>query len=102
MAKIAMGMAPVVLSSSKGGIHAANDTPHHSSCKPDNFQCQSGADVLYAISEAAQSMSAQCGVHSSTGGPYVLPPISLECLTQAIKLVEGEEGVWVPISSCEQ
>ena len=92
VAKIAMGMAPVVLSSSRGGSHAANSTPRNSGRKPDKRQRRSGADVLYAISDAVQSMSAPRGVHSSTAGPSVLPQTSPERLTQAIKLVEGEEG----------
>jgi len=83
-------MTPAALSSSKGDSAAgATDTPRHSGRKPDRRRRQSGADALYAISEAVHSMSVP---HPSTSGPSILPPTSPEHLTQAIKLVEVEEG----------
>jgi len=85
-----MGMTPAALSSSKGDSAAgAADTPRHSGRKPDRRRRRSGADALYAISEAVHSMSVP---HPSTSGPSILPPTSPECLTRAIKLVEVEEG----------
>src|SRR5882724_2216119 len=85
-----MGMTPAALSSSKGDSAAgATDTPRHSGHKPDRRRRRSGADALYAISEAVHSMSVP---HPSTSGPSILLPTSPERLTWAIKLVEDEGG----------
>src|SRR5882724_2807800 len=85
-----MGMTLAALSSSKGDSAAgAADTPCHSGHETDRHWHWSGADALYAISEAVHSMSVP---HLLTGGPSVLLPTSPECLMWAIKLVEVEEG----------
>src|SRR5882724_13074981 len=57
----------------------------HLHCHP---RCEN-KDALFALSNAVHTMN---NVHVSVAGPSMLPPMSPECLTQAIQLVEDEEG----------
>jgi len=82
-----VGLTPGL--SSQGGSHRAADMPRNSGRRPDRRRRRSGADALYALSDAVHSMSVP---HSSTVGPSALPPTSPECLTQAIRLAEVEEA----------
>jgi len=64
-------MTPAALSSSKGDSAAGATDTHATLLQTDRHRRQSGADALYAISEAVHSMSVP---HPSTSGPSILPP----------------------------
>jgi hypothetical protein len=58
--------------------------------KPQKRQRQSGADALFAMSQAMESMTG--GLASgSAAGPLDVPHTSPELMQRAIKLIEGEE-----------
>jgi len=88
LVKGAVGSTPPAWPS-KRGKWVATDTPRDSSHQPDKCQRCMGTDTLFALSEAVHSMNK---VHSLVYGPPSLPPTFPECLTQAIRIVEDEEG----------
>jgi len=79
---------------SKLSKRGATEFPRDSGCKPDKHQHSSGADGLFAISAAMQSMSGAFASGSGASGPAAAILSSPECLTQAIQLVEVEEADW--------
>jgi hypothetical protein len=58
--------------------------------KPQKRQRQSGADALFAMSQAMESMAGGLASGSATG-PLDVPHTSPERMQRAIKLIEGEE-----------
>ena len=72
----------------------AMESPHDSGCKPDKHQCRSGADGLFSISDAVESMSGAFASDSGASGPAAAILTSPECLPKAIQLVEVEEADW--------
>ena len=89
MVKDAFASTPPPAQPSKVRKRVGTDTPRDSGHQPDKHRHRTGTDALFALSNAVHTMN---NVHVSVAGPSVLPPTSPERLSQAIRLVEDEEG----------
>jgi len=79
---------------SKTGKRQAKELPCDSGRKPDKHQCRSGAEGLFSLSQAVESMASAFASGSGASETPAAILTSPECLTKAIQLVEEEEADW--------